>query len=191
MCFAAGWNIFAGRIWPASRRVENPDKDYEEVWLQHTQGIRRRAKGHNSQGAEWVRRPQKSPTMPQILSSIQYICFRQASGSNMGDPNLLLTRAASTSLCPWVHNIVGVQHQRWTVLIYSVDRDTIFWAGIQLSYLTASKRHPSTPYSRNAPQSFSQGTRPYTFPRSTKRVYTSLACSQDFLKICWNWKFVL
>ena len=51
------------------------------------------------------------------------------------------------------------------------------------SYLTASKRHPSTPYSRNTPESFSRRTRPYIFPRSTKNVYTSLACSQDFLKI--------
>jgi len=54
------------------------------------------------------------------------------------------------------------------------------------SYLTASKRHPSIPYSRNTPRSISGGTRPYTFPRSTKHVYTSLAGSQDFSKICWR-----
>jgi len=40
----------------------------------------------------------------------------------------------------------------------------------EYSYLTASKRHPSTPYSRHIPQSFSQGTQPYTFPRSTKHM---------------------
>ena len=55
----------------------------------------------------------------------------------------------------------------------------------EYSYLTASKRHPSTPYSRNTSQSFSRGTRPYTFPSSTTHVYT-WACSQDFLKICWR-----
>jgi len=32
----------------------------------------------------------KVPTMSQIPSSIQYICFRKISGSNMGAPNLLL-----------------------------------------------------------------------------------------------------
>jgi len=36
MCFVAGWNCFAGRIWPAGRSVENPDRDYEEEWWQHT-----------------------------------------------------------------------------------------------------------------------------------------------------------
>jgi len=56
----------------------------------------------------------------------------------------------------------------------------------EYSYLTASKRHPSTLHSRNTPQSFSRGIRSYTFPRSTKHVYTSLACSRDFSKICWR-----
>ena len=36
MRFAAGWNGFAGRIWPAGRGVENPDIDYEEEWWQYT-----------------------------------------------------------------------------------------------------------------------------------------------------------
>ena len=64
----------------------------------------------------------------------------------------------------------------------------------EYSYLTASKRHPSTPYSHIIPQSFSWGTQPYAFPRSTKHVHTSLACSQDFWKICWGvglWSIVL
>jgi len=56
----------------------------------------------------------------------------------------------------------------------------------EYSYLTASKRHPSTPYSHNTHQSFSRGTRPYTLPRSTKHVYKSLACSQDFRKLRWR-----
>ena len=30
------------------------------------------------------------PTTSQVLSSIEYICFRNTSGSNMGAPNLLL-----------------------------------------------------------------------------------------------------
>jgi len=29
------------------------------------------------------------PTMSQVRSSIQYICYRKASGSNMGAPNFL------------------------------------------------------------------------------------------------------
>jgi len=36
MCFAAGWNGFAGWIWPAGRSLENLDLDYEEEWWQHT-----------------------------------------------------------------------------------------------------------------------------------------------------------
>jgi len=36
MCFAVGWNGFAGRIWPAGRNLENPYIDYEEEWWQHT-----------------------------------------------------------------------------------------------------------------------------------------------------------
>jgi len=36
MCFAAGWNGFAGRIWPVSRSLENPDVNYEDKWWQHT-----------------------------------------------------------------------------------------------------------------------------------------------------------
>ena len=84
------------------------------------------------------------------------------------------------------HTIAGVQHQSWTVVIKPtfVDTDTIFWAGIQLhngqqdaSVNTVLPQHP---------QNFSRGTRQYTFPRSTKHVYTSLACSQDFSKICWS-----
>jgi len=34
------------------------------------------------------------PTMSQILSSTQYICFGNVSGSNMGAPNLLLAPGA-------------------------------------------------------------------------------------------------
>jgi len=33
-------------------------------------------------------------TISQVLSSIQYICFRKTSGSNMGAPNLLLAPGA-------------------------------------------------------------------------------------------------
>jgi len=35
MFFAAAWNGFAGRIWPADRSLETPDI-YEEEWWQHT-----------------------------------------------------------------------------------------------------------------------------------------------------------
>jgi len=43
----------------------------------------------------------------------------------------------------------------------------------------ASNRRPSTPYSSNTPQSFSQGTRSYALSRSTKHVKTSSAYSQS------------
>jgi len=59
----------------------------------------------------------------------------------------------------------------------------------EYSYLMASKRHQSTPFLPQHSQNVSWGTRQYTFhtfPRSTKHVYTSLACSQDFSKICWR-----
>jgi len=50
--------------------------------------------GHNSPGAKspWGRR--KVPTMSQVLSSIQYICFLTTLNSNMGAPNLLLAPGA-------------------------------------------------------------------------------------------------
>jgi len=36
----------------------------------------------------------KVPTMSQVLSSIQYMCFRKTSVSNMGAPDLLLAPGA-------------------------------------------------------------------------------------------------
>ena len=56
----------------------------------------------------------------------------------------------------------------------------------EYSYLTVSKRHQSNTVLPLHPQNFSRGTRQYTFPRSTKHVYTYLACSQDFSKIFWS-----
>jgi len=40
----------------------------------------------------------------------------------------------------------------------------------EYSDLMASNRRQSTPYSRNTPQNYSQGTRSYAFSRSTKHV---------------------
>jgi len=37
---------------------------------------------------------QKVPTILQVLSSMQYICFRKTSGSDMGAPYLLLAPVA-------------------------------------------------------------------------------------------------
>ena len=65
-----------------------------------------------------------------------------------------------------------------------VDTVTIFWAGIQL--LDCQQDAPVNTTFLQTPQSFSRGTQPYTFPRSTKHVYTSLACSQDFSQIWWG-----
>ena len=83
------------------------------------------------------------------------------------------------------HTIVGVQHQRWTVVI--ALRRQRQSSEQEHSYLTASKRHPSTPYSYNTPKGvYEESGHIYTFPRSTKHVYRSLACSQHFLKFCWR-----
>ena len=45
-------------------------------------------------GTDSLRGAPNVPTMSQLLSSIQYICFRRTSGSNMGAPNLLLAPGA-------------------------------------------------------------------------------------------------
>ena len=45
-------------------------------------------------GTDSLRGAPNVPTMPQALSSIQYICFRKISGLNMGTPNLLLAPGA-------------------------------------------------------------------------------------------------
>jgi len=50
---------------------------------------------------ESLRRRRKVPTISQVLSSMQYICFRKTSGSNIWAPNLLLARHL-TSLRPWL-----------------------------------------------------------------------------------------
>jgi len=50
--------------------------------------------GEILRGRRMIVEAQKAPTVPQALSSIQYICFRKTSGSNMGAPNLLLAPGA-------------------------------------------------------------------------------------------------
>jgi len=50
--------------------------------------------GRNSPGAESLLGLRKVLTMSQVLFSIQYICFRNTSGSNMGAPNLFLAPGA-------------------------------------------------------------------------------------------------
>jgi len=58
--------------------------------------------GKISQGTEWPRGRRKIPTMlqvlsflSQVLSSVQYICFRKTSGSNMGRQTWFLPRTTS------------------------------------------------------------------------------------------------
>jgi len=118
MCFAAGWNGFAGRIWPP------PTVGWRTlIWT-----MKRR-----DDSTHHCRSP--TPTMN------------------------------GCTLTPSTRTQASQQ---------------------EYSYLTASKRHPSTPYSCNTPQSFSRGTRPCTFPRPTKHVHTSLADFQDFSEIGWR-----
>ena len=65
----------------------------------------------------------------------------------------------------------------------SVGRGTIFWAGTQL--LDGQQEAPvNTVLPKHCPKLFTSN--PAIFPRSTKHVYKSLPCSQDFLKICWR-----
>ena len=45
-------------------------------------------------GVESLRGRRKVPTLSQVLSSIQYICFRKTLGLNMGAPNLCLAPCA-------------------------------------------------------------------------------------------------
>ena len=56
--------------------------------------------------------------------------------------------------------------------------------------LTASNRRPSTPHSRNTLQRFSRGTRSHDFSRSTKHMWTSLACPNICQKFVGEWNLV-
>ena len=51
-------------------------------------------------GTDSLRGAPNVPTMSQVLSSIQYICFRKTSGSNMGTPKLLLAPEPSNLVTP-------------------------------------------------------------------------------------------
>jgi len=51
-------------------------------------------RGHNAPDVESLRECRKVPTMSQVLSSTQYICFWKTSGSNMWASNLLLAPGA-------------------------------------------------------------------------------------------------
>jgi len=83
-CFPACWTHFC---------IEHLDGQHR--------GVRRGGQGrHNSPSAEslWGRR--KVPTLSQVLSSIQYICFRKTLGSNMGRQTCFLTRTPSNLGAP-------------------------------------------------------------------------------------------
>ena len=85
------------------------------------------------------------------------------------------------------YTIAGVQHQSWKVVIYLrrhghnfLSRNTVTWRPARGTSQHRTPQHP---------QNISRGTRQYTFHtflRSTKHVYTYLACSQGFSKICWS-----
>ena len=58
----------------------------------------------------------KAPTMSQVLSSIQYICFWKTPGSNRGVPNLLLfPRHHLTSLRPG-----SMQYDIWMTKVWTL-----------------------------------------------------------------------
>jgi len=54
-------------------------------------------------------------------------------------------------------------------------------------YLAASKRHPSTPDSRNTPKAFPEEPS-HILSRGRQNVYMSLACSRDFSQFFWRVK---
>jgi len=56
--------------------------------------LRAEARGHNSPGVESLWGRPKVSTTSKVLSSVQHICFRKTSGSNMGASNLLLAPGA-------------------------------------------------------------------------------------------------
>ena len=123
--------------------------------------------------------------MPQILSSVKYNSFRQASSSNMRAPTLLL--APGTIEPPYAPEYTPLSESNTNgerLWVNSVDRDEIFWAGIQLLD-GQQEAHVNTELPQH-PQKLLRGTWPYIYPSSTKHVYTSLECSRDFLKICWR-----
>ena len=61
----------------------------------------------------------------------------------------------------------------------------------EYSYLTASKRHPSTPYSRDTPQSFSRGTRSYTSRGRQNMCLLLWHAPRISWKFAEEWKFIL
>ena len=84
------------------------------------------------------------------------------------------------------HIIVGVQHQSRTVVIYLrrhghhfLSRNTVSWRPARSTHEHRILTPPTKLFTKN-PAIYT------TFPRSTKHVYTSLACSQDFSKIATN-----
>jgi len=104
-----------------------------------------------------------------------------------------VSRCVKNSDIDWrvvtAYTIAGVQHQSWKVVIYLrrhghnfLSRNTVTWRPARGTSQHRTPQHP---------QNISRGTRQYTFHtflRSTKHVYTYLACSQGFLKICWSGK---
>jgi len=65
------------------------------IFITYHQRRNERGKGAQFPGCRITAGDQNVTTMSQALSLTQYICFRKASGSNMGAPNLFLA--------PWRH----------------------------------------------------------------------------------------
>jgi len=78
-------------------------------------------RGHNSPGAESLRGHRKIPTMSQVLSSIQCICFRKTSGSNVERQTWFLPRAPSNLVTPLP------QWQHWLQSFYQSRGETFRW----------------------------------------------------------------
>jgi len=76
-------------IWPLTRSVTRGQGGAIPRAPSHYGGAKSLRGAPNGCG-----RRRKVPTMPQVLSSMQYICFRKTSVSNMGAPNLLLAPGA-------------------------------------------------------------------------------------------------
>ena len=96
-----------------------------------TRGLRRGTMPQASNHWGGLRR--KVPTMSKVLSSIQHICFRKLLNTNMGAPNLFVSRTPSNLGTPlrlthfvtwfWRRRLsVGMQWNIWQTLLATSRR---------------------------------------------------------------------
>jgi len=88
-----------------------------------------------------------------------------------------------------VHTIVGVQHQRWTVVIQLRRQRNIFWTGIQL--IDGQQEAPIDTVLPQHPQRLFTSNPVIYFPQVDKTCVGVFCMFLGFHKFAWEWKFVL